>query len=346
MSLLSLLKDAFEVYFERYKARAELKIISEKAFRERIDKIIKGLGSDKLEVRLSSIYEFERMAKESIDVYSTLINILPVFIRRRAPLSDKDEEALFYHEEEDYLSAPEEDVQLALTTLCRLFHSRRHEVDNGYLELREMNLRGAKLEHEDLSFVTGHSVNFNNADFSGADLSYARFSGSGFYNANFGDARLESSFFISCNFKTAFFSGADLRNAKLVGCHLENSSFNEACLEGADFTLAKLNNSYLEDSNLKNVLLAGADMQNANFRDTVLDDAILYEANLINAQGITTDQLSKALTLCAAKIDKKFKLALKRKYPHLFDRKSVTKTNAALRLTTGPLVFDIYGKRK
>jgi uncharacterized protein YjbI with pentapeptide repeats len=346
MSLLSLLKDAFEVYFERYKARAELKIISEKAFRERIDKIIKGLGSDKLEVRLSSIYEFERMAKESIDVYSTLINILPVFIRRRAPLSDKDEEALSRHEDDDNLSPPEEDVQLALRTLCRLFRSRRHEVDNGRLELCEMNLRGAKLEDEDLSFVGGHCVNFSNAHFSGADLSYASFSSSGFYNANFGHARLESSFFISCNFKSAFFSGADLRNAKLVGCHLENSSFNEACLEGADFTLAKLNDSHLQASNLKNVVLARAEMQNANLRDTVLDDAILYQANLMNARGMTTDQLCKALTLYGAKIHKEFKLALKRKCPHLFDRKSVTKTNAALRLTTGPLVFDIYGKRK
>jgi hypothetical protein len=47
-------------------------------------KAVEQLGSDKLEVRLGGIYTLERISKESVDDYWTVIDNLAAFVRERS----------------------------------------------------------------------------------------------------------------------------------------------------------------------------------------------------------------------------------------------------------------------
>lgn len=117
-------------------------------------------------------------------------------------------------------------------------------------------------------------------------------------------------------------SQADLRGAKLQKINLNNSNLKEcklqfsnltgASLEEANLTKAKLQEACLQSTHMKNCNLSGAgmlesnlqyaDLENANLEgsqfneDTLFNHTNLKGANLVFATGLSTAQLSHALT--------------------------------------------------
>lgn len=83
------------------------------------------------------------------------------------------------------------------------------------LEVRGLNLSGARLRQADLSLAVMSRTRFSNADLRDVEAYGGVFSGS-------------------------HFSGADLTNASFVGAHLDGASFSGANLSGVNFSGASM----------------------------------------------------------------------------------------------------------
>ena len=116
------------------------------------------------------------------------------------------------------------------------------------------------------------------------------------------------------NLHKAIFYRAFLREADFT-----NSNLSGAKLYRARLKFAKFNNANLDSAELQHSHLQGADLRNANLKNTNLKRAILLEANISQAKGITYEQLSRVLTLYKTiGIPNKIKARLKQNHPELF----------------------------
>lgn len=104
----------------------------------------------------------------------------------------------------------------------------------------------------------------------------------------------------------------DLGSSNLKECKLQFSNLTGARLEDTNLTKAKLQEACLQSALMKNCNLSGAgmleanlqyaDLENANLEgaqfneDTLFNQTNLKGANLISATGLSTSQLSQALT--------------------------------------------------
>ena len=96
--------------------------------------------------------------------------------------------------------------------------------------------------------------------------------------------------------KGAVFVGANLKNANLEGAYLygayfKNANLEKSNLEGANLRGANLRWANLKNTNMKNTNLVRADLMQAELKETLLEGA-----NLNMAEGLTSDQLKKAIT--------------------------------------------------
>ena len=96
--------------------------------------------------------------------------------------------------------------------------------------------------------------------------------------------------------KGAVFIGANLKNANLKGAYLygayfKNANLEKSNLEGANLRGANLRWANLKNTNMKNTNLVRADLLQAELHETVLEGA-----NMKMAEGLTLDQLKKAIT--------------------------------------------------
>ena len=96
--------------------------------------------------------------------------------------------------------------------------------------------------------------------------------------------------------KGAVFIGANLKNANLEGAYLygayfKNANLEKSNLEGANLRGANLRWANLKNTNMKNTNLVRADLLQAELQETLLEGA-----NLKMAEGLTLDQLKKAIT--------------------------------------------------
>jgi len=118
--------------------------------------------------------------------------------------------------------------------------------------------------------------------------------------ANLNYANLEQG-----NLEAADLSGAALQGARLIDVSLIKAYLSETDLSGALLQGAKLNQAILSDANLD-----CADLSEADLTDAILDDAFLMNTKLGGAK-LTTERLSKVVTLFGAtfnqQIDQKFK---------------------------------------
>ncbi|AKB80195.1 hypothetical protein MSHOH_3712 [Methanosarcina horonobensis HB-1 = JCM 15518] len=94
------------------------------------------------------------------------------------------------------------------------------------------------------------------------------------------------------------------------GAHLEGVFLDFPDLIGAYLNGTHLERTYFRWANLSNVDLANADLADANLEGT----------DLIGAKNLTIDQLSKVKTLYNAKLDPEREIALREKYPALFEK--------------------------
>jgi hypothetical protein len=119
--------------------------------------------------------------------------------------------------------------------------------DTGQIDLRNANVRGANLQHGDLS-----SAEANNADFKGDKMN------------------------------GAFLKGIDLAGASLQGVNLRGAD-----LSNADATDARFRCTNLERADAENANLTGAALQGANLHDVLWSNTTCPDGTNSNADGGT-----------------------------------------------------------
>lgn len=252
-------------------ALAESRLIT-----ERFSKAVEQLGSEKIEVRLGGIYTLERIAYDSSQDYWTIMEILTSFIQEKTidkitkkQIEDKARQMWQnngadngcswenYADEADLLLQSfliTKDIMAALTVVAK-----RQFKDSPYnrIDLRNVNLIGAKLACFDLS-----RAKLSNAKLINTDLSSVNF-----YNTNLDGANL---------------SGADLTGAR----HLDFAYLSSVNLSGVD----------LSNVDLSGVKFSGADLSDAyNLTPDQLKDAKLCRTILPTGIGIDPNRDCKEL---------------------------------------------------
>jgi hypothetical protein len=146
---------------------------------ESYSKAVEQLGSDKIEMRLGGIYTLERISRESLDDYWTVIETLCAFVRERARWKASEEAssetvARFYQELEttESRSSPPTDIAAVLAVIARRDEKNlRRESDNRWrLDFREADLRGADLSGASLREATLEGANLSRATLWHVDL--------------------------------------------------------------------------------------------------------------------------------------------------------------------------------
>jgi hypothetical protein len=228
---------------------------------ETFGKAIEQLGSDKPEVRLGGIYLLERISKESLDDYWSVMETLTAFVRECSRRNEverttRDFEQFVEAGRPDGESAEqgERDARLAteiaavLTVIKRRSKRRQaREVINAWY----LDLSGAVLKRADLFEVRLGGINLRAADLEGANLRDAILGGADLRGARLRDAILD---------------GADLGSTDLNGANLNSAHLNSAHLRGADLSGARLREADLFNADLIHANLTGADLRGADLR--------------------------------------------------------------------------------
>ena len=171
--------------------------------------------------------------------------------------------------------------------------------DEGWLDLRGLNLAGAALNGVDLRGADLNSANLIGADLREAILTDAKLQAelqqTQLQKATLTRANLEDAMLWGANLEGAHLNGANLkgtnllhanlRGADLSGTDLSEASAMRANLRGADLSGAKLLQTYL-----MGVDLEGADLAKANLRGTTLSETNLKDAR--NLKSAIFDEVS------------------------------------------------------
>lgn len=199
---------------------------------DRYTKAIEQLGSDKLDVRIGSIYALERVANDSPRDHPTVMEVLAAFVREHSREQ--------WTPAESGTATPERrtrpDVQAAATVIGRRNRAR--------------DIRGIDLTRADLA----------RANLARADLTDATFINANLANANLTDANLTSAYLTSANLSGATLVKANLTSAILPDANLSGANLSDAILMGAWLPGADLSHARLSDANLNSANLSGADL--------------------------------------------------------------------------------------
>jgi uncharacterized protein YjbI with pentapeptide repeats len=263
---------------------------------ESYSKAIEQLGSGQIEVRLGGIYSLERISRESLDDYWTIIETLTAFVRERSRHTEAEriervsQRAYFLWLEAgrpegradffwakaleggEFRERSPMDIAAVLTVVRRRSErGRKREIANDWhLDLTDAILKRATLcgWHLERFYLDG-------AHLEHADLRKAHLEG-----ANLFGARLERASLVEAN----------LEGAKLYGAHLEGARLNASNLKRADFQFA-----HLEGADLRHGLQSKqTDLEGTNLDNAHLDNARLERADLREAVGLSESQLMKA----------------------------------------------------
>jgi len=243
---------------------------------DRYTKAIEQLGSDKLDVRIGSIYALERIARDSVHDHPTVMEVLAAFIREHCheqwPLASGKPD----------VAPPERatrpDVQAALTVIGR--RDPRH--DRGAVRLASVDLTRADLGGMNLAAVNLSAANLDHAALDGTDLSKASLNGARFneamvVGANFTDAQLFEAQ-LSGIFVYSVFTRANLQLADLNHSGFRQANFDQADLKGTNLSHANLGHVSLRGADLRNADLTGAYLEAADLTGALtLPNAIIPE---------------------------------------------------------------------
>lgn len=196
-----------------------------------------GLGDDKVQIRVGSIYSLERQARERPKDQGPIVQTLAAFVRERCPAPPPPVTA------ESVYRAIQTDVQAALSVLGR--------------RLRANDPPGARL-----SFA---GANLSSYDFADGDFTGASFKGAYLCAANFAGAKLRRGDFQLAVADQADFYGADAREASFSAAYCSSARFAHADLRGAAFV----------DADLTGADFAHAQVEAADWRGAALDGAAL-----------------------------------------------------------------------
>jgi uncharacterized protein YjbI with pentapeptide repeats len=144
--------------------------------------------------------------------------------------------------------------------------------------LQYANLSGAILTGADLEGVDFTGANLSGADLTGADLRGCKLAGASLRDANLRGANLTGAILSGSNLM-----GIDLAYADLTRSNFRDANLERADLEGVDFTSANLHGAALRGASL-----ICANFTFANLTRADLTGAILGDAALINAIGLSS----------------------------------------------------------
>ncbi|MBP1823230.1 pentapeptide repeat-containing protein [Mycobacterium sp. OAE908] len=192
---------------------------------ERFTRAVEQLGSDKVDIRLGGIYSLERLARDSREDRSVILEVLSAYIRTRAG-PGKDCTAS---------STPAPDVQAALTVIGR----------------RERG--GSQFEKIDLQNTCLANVILTGAYLDGALLNAAYLVGAWLPSASLVNAGLQLANLNGAKFTDANLTGSDLRMTNLYYALLDHTNLSRANLYAADLSNANMAAANLAGANLVDV---------------------------------------------------------------------------------------------
>lgn len=193
---------------------------------DRFAKAVGSLGDASRSVRTGGILSLLHLATESNDYWSSVEEMLVVFIRERAQPAD-DRARHDRQPEDSATEGPSSDVRIALKVLGKRPRQApgapKNRVDLGRLDLSRVDLHGANLD----------SVRLDGSCLRGAQLS---------------DASLSSASLKGVHLERAELSSADLRYADLQNATLTDAVFYEALTTGTRVWGCNLDSILLSDA--------------------------------------------------------------------------------------------------
>jgi uncharacterized protein YjbI with pentapeptide repeats len=248
---------------------------------ESFSKAVEQLAHDKIEVHLGGIYTLERISRESLNDYWTVMETLCAFVRERARWKTVEAASSKTAGAIEHRNGLPTDIAAVLAVIVRRDStSRQREREMRWsLDLRETDLRGA--------------------DLLGADLQRANLSGTHLDDAILRGAHLEDGILRAAHLEGASLKGVHLNDAQLQDAHLQSAILINARLEGASLRGARLEGAYLAGAHLERAgfggaHLKGAQLQNTHLKDATFEGAQLEGVDLRGAIDLEGVDLSKA----------------------------------------------------
>ncbi len=154
-----------------------------------------------------------------------------------------------------------------------------------------MDLRGAILDHLDLSSLPLEDVDLSHAHVEGSDLKYVHLERANLFNTHLERACLLGAYLREATLVMANLHGVELRwgrlqNANLAHAHLKGSNLMEVHLENSILNLAHLEDTNLWMAHLEGADLMGAHLEKAYLREAHFAGAKLYDTILIDDKHI------------------------------------------------------------
>jgi hypothetical protein len=154
-----------------------LQLTQDRQITEHYTRAVEHLGSEKLEVRLGSIYALERIARDSERDHWPIMEILTAYVREHTPWEPEDGEPWEEQGSQDEISRIPPlaiDIQAILTVLGRRTRTygkgEDQRLDLSYTDLHEVDLCGVNLVEANLSCANFREAVLDGADLRGADL--------------------------------------------------------------------------------------------------------------------------------------------------------------------------------
>jgi Pentapeptide repeats (8 copies) len=196
---------------ERDYSQKTLRLSEEGQITDRYSKAVDQLGDDSPEVSLGGLYALGRIMRDSPRDEQAVVAVLSAFVRRQAKRNDNLAPPWPAGEAERDEVKPSFRVQAALNVISTREHCDLAAVP----DLRDCDLRGARLKNAKLHAASFRRSYLFKAHLDGADLSEASL-----VDADLTDARFDG----------ATLMDADLRRATLTGARFKGVDLNRAWL--------------------------------------------------------------------------------------------------------------------
>ncbi|MFC9995606.1 pentapeptide repeat-containing protein [Nocardia sp. NPDC127526] len=265
------------LWFTSQSLRAALDV----AVTDRFQKAADLLSKDNIDARVSGIYLFERLARDSPADHSVVFTVLLEFVRANSPRSECDQ----ISRNTTAVGQPEakrgpSDISAALIVIGRRDASR----DAFRLELTNTCLAYGELDY----------AQWSGASFTGSVLLSANLTGADLSDASVVEADLTGAYLSGANLSRAILYGANLTGAVLAGANLDRASLScrlpldrsPVCTNLQEARLSCLSEYGADGDGIQQVKaqtcasLVDADLNGANLHSAWLDGANLTGARI------------------------------------------------------------------
>lgn len=259
---------------------------------ERFSTALTKLGDETMAVRLGGIFSLERLARDSKEQQSSIIEVLSYFLREHSEVR-----ALLLQQnslDSKKLVELEITIQAALSAIARCCNDENSTT--GMPDLSLINFNFLKLRN-----ISIPKMNFTSANLKGFQLYNGTLIGSNLRGCCLESADLQFSDLRTVDLSAANLHKADLSHSYLSSAVLQDAFMQEVKLCKADLTDTNLSRVDLKYSNLSyadmtnadlsRAELQGADFSGTNLVNTDLSEANLQEADFSSAKGLEPSQI-------------------------------------------------------